>query len=294
MCGEMPLPIFTQTAVDYAKRIEEGITMRCASLGLIAVFSSAGCSQGPVASPPAPGVPLSNVLNEIKQELAEYNREAAAEPIQLKCNGRQPVSMSLTSVRAEVQSTLVDQVGRDVGAQIPLDAIPVLINLTRGASRSITNRQTTVLNFDVPPARQGAALAANATMPEDMNLLKALMTFRDQLGHVPPDGQCLKFANKDPASIAVDFTADEQEKGGIKMTILTLNAVGTAARDHNTITVTLDMKGAIKKAASAPAPPIMPYFKESQHDHRHARHERRHERSAAHMRSSQHATGAIR
>ena len=73
------------------------------------------------------------------------------------------------------------------------------------------------------------------------------MTFRDQLGHVPPDGQCLKFANKDPASIAVDFTADEQEKGGIKMTILTLNAVGTAARDHNTITVTLDMKSAIKK-----------------------------------------------
>ena len=103
-------------------------------------------------------------------------------------------------------------------------------------------------------------------------------------------GQCLKFANKDPASIAVDFTADEQEKGGIKMTILTLNAVGAAARDHNTITVTLDMK----KAASAPAPPIMPYFKESKHDHRHARHERRHERSAAHMRSSQHATGAIR
>jgi hypothetical protein len=24
MCGEMPLPIFTQTAVDYVKRIEEG------------------------------------------------------------------------------------------------------------------------------------------------------------------------------------------------------------------------------------------------------------------------------
>ena len=105
-------------------------------------------------------------------------------------------------------------------------------------------------------------MAANATIPEDMNLLKALMTFRDQLGHVPPDGQCLKFASKDPASIAVDFTADEQEKGGIKMTILTLNAVGAAARDHNTITVTLDMKGAIKKAASPPAPPIMPYFKD--------------------------------
>ena len=91
--------------------------MRCASLALSAALSAAACSQGPVASPPAPGVPLSNVLNEIKQELAEYNREAAAEPIQLKCNGRQPVSMGLTSVRAEVQSTLVDQVGRDVGAR---------------------------------------------------------------------------------------------------------------------------------------------------------------------------------
>jgi hypothetical protein len=266
--------------------------MRCALLALIAALSAAACSPGPVASSSAPGVPLSNALNEIKQELTEYNREAAAKPIQLRCNGHQPVSMGLTSVRAEVQSTLVDRVGRDVGAQISLDAIPVLFNSTWGASRSITNRQTTVLNFDVPPARQGAPLAANATRPEDMNLLKALMTFRDQLGHVPPDGQCLKFANKDPASIAFDFTADAQEKGGIKMTILTLNSVGAAARDHNTITVTLDMKGA-KKAGLAPAPPIMPYFKESRHDHRHARHERRHERSAAHMRSSQHATGAI-
>ena len=126
--------------------------MRCASLGLIAAFSAAGCSQGPVASPPAPGVPLSNVLNEIKQELAEYNREAAAEPISSsECNGRQPVSMSLTSVRAEVQSTLVDQVGKDVGAQIV-------------ARRYPGPHQPAILGEQAVPSRTGTPTVLNSSM----------------------------------------------------------------------------------------------------------------------------------
>ena len=218
---------------------------RRSSWAVIATLGLAACAYGPIASPPTPAVPLSNVIDEIKLELAEYNRQAAAHPIPGNaCNGGQPLFMGLAGVKVELRSTLVNMAGGDIGANIPVGPIPVLVNPSGGGSRSVTNRQTTVLNFTVPTGRQ----TATTTPPEDMNLLKALITFRDQLGRVAGDGQCLKFADKEPASIALDFTAEEVVKGGIKLRFCSdagcLDQPATST-DHNTITVSLDMKGSL-------------------------------------------------
>jgi hypothetical protein len=250
--------------------------LRRVTLALTIAVSGASCSERSIAPPRAPGVPLSDVLNEINQEVAEYNREAAATPIRLTCNGHRTTSMRLIGVKAEVQSTIVNQMAGDVGPQGPPGAIPVLFNPSSAASALVTNRQTTTLNFDVPPARQGTLLSGNAMMPEHMNLLRALLAFREQLGRVTEDGLCMKFGYKEPASIAFDFTAEEQEKSGskVKILVLTHDTASHTSSDRNMITVTLDMKGGSTEAASAPARrPVMPYFKETKHERGKLRHQ---------------------
>jgi hypothetical protein len=145
--------------------------LRRIALALTIAVSGASCSERSIAPPRAPGVPLSDVLNEIQQEIAEYNLEAAVTPIRLACNGHRTISMRLIGVKAEVQSTIVNQMAGDVGPHVPPGAIPVFFNPSSAASAFVTNRQTTTLNFDVPPARQGTLLSGNAMMPEHMNLL---------------------------------------------------------------------------------------------------------------------------
>ena len=245
--------------------------MRRVALALTIAVSGTGCTQRPIFPAQAPNVPLSEVLNEIKQEVAEYNREATAAPIRLNCSGHQAISMRLTNVKVEMQSSLVNRMSGDAGPEVLSGTIPVLFNPSSAASAFVTNRQTITLNFDVPPMRRGAVLAADGTMPKDMNLLRALMAFREQLGHVTGDGLCMKFYNKDPVSVAFDFTVKAQEQDGTKLKILMLtqNTASHTSTDHNMITVTFDMKGG-KEEALAPArpPKVMPYFKELKQEHR--------------------------
>jgi hypothetical protein len=146
--------------------------MRRAALALTIAVSGTGCSERSVAPAQAPGVPLADVLSEIKQEVAEYNREATAAPIRLNCNGNQAISMRI-GVKVEVQSNLVNRMGGDAGPEVLSGTIPVLFDPSSAASTFVTNRQITTLTFDVPPMRRGAVFAAKGTMPEDMNLLKA-------------------------------------------------------------------------------------------------------------------------
>jgi hypothetical protein len=256
--------------------------MRRVALALTIAVSGTGCSERPAAPAQAPSVPLSDVLNEIKREVAEYNREATAAPIVLNCNGHQTVSMRLTGVKAEVQSSLVNQMAEDAGPEVLPGTTPVLFDPSSAASAFVKNRQTITLNFEVPPMQRRAVLAANGTMPEHMNLLKALMAFRDQLGHVAGDGLCIKFNNQDPARVAFDFTAEEQEKNGTKLNILVLTQTPAAhiSNERNIITVTFDMKGGTRGEGLAPArgPNVMPYFKESKQERREVRHQRHHNR----------------
>ena len=240
--------------------------MRRVALALTIAVSGTGCSQRPISPVQAPNVPLSEVLNEIKQEVAEYNREATAAPIRLNCSGYLTISMRITNVKAELQSSLVNQTRGDAGPEVLPSTILVLSNPGWAASAFVTNRQTITLNFDMSPMRRGAALAPNGTMPEDMNLLRALMAFREQLGHVTGDGLCMKFYSKDPPSVAFDFTVDKQEKNGAKLKtlMLTQNRGSRTSSDSNTITVTFDMKSGTEEApAPTRRPTIMPYFKES-------------------------------
>jgi len=256
--------------------------MRRAALALIIAVSGTGCSERSVAPAQAPSVPLADVLSEIKQEVAEYNREATAAPIRLNCNGHQVISMRLIGVKVEVQSSLASRMGGDGAPEIFSDK-PVLFDPSSAASAFVTNRQTTTLNFDVPPMRRGAVFA-KGTMPEDMNLLRALMAFREQLGHATGDGLCMKFNSKDAASVTFDFTAKEQEKNETKVNVLVLtqNAAIHTPGHHNMITVTFDMKGGTREEGLAPArpPKVMPYFKESRQEHRSVRHQRHNNRQA--------------
>ena len=48
--------------------------MRRAALALTIAVSGTGCSERSVAPAQAPIIPLDDVLSEIKQEVAEYNR----------------------------------------------------------------------------------------------------------------------------------------------------------------------------------------------------------------------------
>ena len=144
--------------------------MHRAALALTIAVSGAGCSERSVAPAQAPSVPLADVLSAIKQEVAEYNHQATAAPIRLNCNGHQAISMRLIGVKVEVQSSLVSRMGRDAAPEVFSDTIPVLFDPSSAASAFVTNRQTTTLNFDVPPMRRGAVFAAKGTMPEDMNL----------------------------------------------------------------------------------------------------------------------------
>jgi hypothetical protein len=258
--------------------------MRRAALALTIAVSGTGCSERSVAPAQAPIIPLADVLSEIKQEVAEYNREATAAPIRLNCNGHQAISMRLIGVKVEVQSSLVSRMGGDAAPEVLSGTIPVLFDPSSAASAFVTNRQTTTLNFDVPPMRRGGVFAAKGTMPEDMNLLRALMAFREQLGHATGDGLCMKFNSKDAASVTFDFTAKEQEKNETKVNVLVLtqNAAIHTPGHHNMITVTFDMKGGTREEGLAPArpPKVMPYFKESRQEHRRVRHQGHHNRQA--------------
>ena len=90
-----------------------------------------------------------------------------------------------------------------------------------------------------------------------MNLLRALMAFREQLGHATGDGLCMKFNSKDADSVTFDFTAKEQEKNKTKVNVLVLtqNAAIHTPGHHNMITVTFDMKGGTREEGLAPARP---------------------------------------
>jgi hypothetical protein len=260
--------------------------MHRAALALTIAVSGAGCSERSVAPAQAPSVPLADVLSAIKQEVAEYNHQATAAPIRLNCNGHQAISMRLIGVKVEVQSSLVSRMGRDAAPEVFLDTIPVLFDPSSAASAFVTNRQTTTLNFDVPPMRRGAVFAAKGTMPEDMNLLRALMAFREQLGHATGDGLCMKFDSKDAVSVTFDFTTKEQEKKNVL--VLTQNTAIYSPGHNNMITVTFDMKGGTREEGLAPArpPKIMPYFKESRQEHRSVRHQRHHNRQAGSVASA--------
>ncbi|WP_132294194.1 hypothetical protein [Roseicella aquatilis] len=221
-----------------------------AAMALATLLDVAACTHGPIAAPPPPAVPLSNVLNQIKLELAEYNRQAAATPIRGNaCNNNQDITMTLAGVKVEVQTTLAIEGGAEIGANVPAGPIPVVIGPSASGSRSSTNRQTTVLNFTLAPPGRGTRSRTTADTA-DMHLLKALLEFRKQLATVNSGGQCLQFAQDGNRanSIALDFTAEEVIKGGLKVTILVLTVGGSTSRtatDQSTITVTLDMKGAV-------------------------------------------------
>lgn len=155
--GQFILPSPIQIAITYINSIGD-INMHRAALALTIAVSGAGCSERSVAPAQAPSVPLADVLSAIKQEVAEYNHQATAAPIRLNCNGHQAISMRLIGVKVEVQSSLVSRMGRDAAPEVFLDTIPVLFDPSSAASAFVTNRQTTTLNFDVPPMRRGCRI----------------------------------------------------------------------------------------------------------------------------------------
>jgi hypothetical protein len=213
----------------------------------------AGCH--PLTQTQPKDIPVSEVLSQLKLELAAFTEDTRAKDYTYKggprCGSAGTFKMAVKSVQVSLNTELSLTSGGDAGVTAPFGI--ATLGPSGGGSANSDNSEAITLNFTLDPN----VVPAPGAKPSSLNLAKALAVLRDQIIAVAPDGQCLKFA-ADNNKIELAFKAEHDANAGIKLSIAVLSLDATtkyADKSGNTITVNLDFKDSGDLAPDAPPPP---------------------------------------
>ena len=195
-------------------------------------------------------VPLSDVIQQIKYELAEYDKYAlahASDPAMNNiCSGK--IDLTISSVKVTV-NTVSDNTDEATGsASIPIGAI------SAGPSGTLTGekKSSQTLTFTVFPADADKDhLAPQPKTFEGKPITIELENLRESLLKSSAYSPCITMTNPDPKkdqdnSDAMAFTVTKTGKvgGTLKFLVFSVGATSTQQRQYaNTITVNFNGHG---------------------------------------------------
>ncbi len=225
--------------------------------GVVTTAALASCLLGSACTQPGSGpkpapesIPVTEVINQLKAELAAFAADTKEAPV-VGCGGISgPLKISVSNIQVELATTIATTAGGNVSATVPVSIVTV--GPSFGGSLTYNNAEMVTLSFTPSALSGGPTINSN-----QLNLANALKALRDQIVAVSPAGQCLSFNGKKDQTIKLAFSATRDINGGIKFTILVVS-LGTTLESKttgaSTLTATLQFAG----ANNGPAPPIAP------------------------------------
>lgn len=190
---------------------------------------------------PVESVPLSDVLNAVKDELSAYmTSPVTAKPGAGRCFDPKGKPLGLLPTKATVALKVVDikQAEGSVGLTAPIGVVK--FDPSVGASVSETATQTLVVPLNVVSGQQ-----VRKPAPGEYQIADALGRLRDELLKVDHDRTpCLKFDEKSPIKLSISFEVSKKGTAGFSLNLLVLK-VSDKVNSSSATTQTLDLELAL-------------------------------------------------
>ena len=219
-------------------------SMRMPVVGLTLVMAAAlslsGCHTMPMAREVS-SVPVSDVLNSVKDELTAYWATApTVVPTTGVCYKAGPEKLNLVPIKATVnlKTVAARQSEPNIGLTAPIGVISLDPSYSGLYSQSQT--QNLQIALDVP------SMGNKATMPPGEHLIgKAIADLRDELLKVDHNiTPCLKYGEKSVIKLTVAFDVVKKSAGGFSLKLVVFK-IGDKETFTNQTSQTLDLEFAL-------------------------------------------------
>lgn len=209
-----------------------------AALGLSTLLL--GCHTKPLR-PPVESVPLSEVLNAVKDELSSYMLSSSTvTPGRGRCFDPKGKPMWLAPTKATVVLKVVD--AKQNEGSIGLTAPVGVVKFDPGVGASISESATQTLTI---PLNVVAGQATRPPASGDYPIAAALGRLRDELLKVDHDRTpCLKFEEKSPIKLNLSFEVVKKGSAGFSLNLLVFK-VSDKLTTSSATTQTLELELAL-------------------------------------------------
>ncbi len=211
----------------------------CAAVAIVL----SGCASAP--SQP-PDVPVTKVIDQLKYELAVFALATDGKEFEFvggpRCGSTGKFKMGIKNIEVKLSTEITNAAALSGGLAAPLGAGAVTLGPTANFGRTVYNSQVITLNLE-PGILNGKTPTGDNS---DLRLASALIGLRDQLLAVKDSGQCVKFSDKGDSKLALAFTAENVNGGGVKFNLVVLSLDASdkqTTKVGNTLTVTLALDG---------------------------------------------------